>query len=197
MIFIYKLFLKLFLLFSLLVSIPLLGCGIKNDSKTEKEANLNQAIESPFAVEIQKPIGDELKIETQNINENEFKVIVSNISSNKVYCYYNTSLNGDRVGFHYFPQKRNKDTGEFERFMDGPDNIPAPTPIKPNQSIEFIFSVMDSGEYQLTISYYIDENVAKLLMEKNPFELTIAEKEKVEAAKGKIVSPVMLAIKRK
>jgi len=193
MISILKFYLKLFLLFSPLFSIFIFGCGIEDRSENGKKADIKQPTESQFDINIQKPIGDELKIETQKLNDNEFKVIVSNISSKKVYCYYNTSLNGDRVSFHYFPQKRNQDNGNFERFMDGPDNIPVPAPIIPNQSFEFIFSVMKKGEYQLTFSYFVDENVAKILMKKNPFELTDLEKEKVNLAEGKIVSPVMLA----
>lgn len=193
MILIFEFFLKLSLLFSLPFSIFILGCGIKDTSENEKKADPKQALESQFDVGIQKPVGDELKIETEKLNDSEFKIVVSNISSKKVYCYYNTSLNGDRVSFHYFPRKRNEDNGKFERYMDGPDNIPVPAPIKPNQSFEFVFSVAKKGEYQLIIPYFVDENVAKILMKKNPFELTDSEKEKVDLAKGKIISPVMLA----
>jgi len=182
---------SLFIL-SILLFLLLIGCGSKDILSANTETNLTQNEVKPIDNFFEIPTGNELKIETQRLNTNKFNVILTNISEKKVYCYYTTSPNGDRTSFHYYPEKRNKNSNEFENYSDGPDSLPALSSINPHQSIKFNFSELRKGAYRLTISYLTDENTAKLMTEKIPPELTQSEEERVLKAVKQISTPVMI-----
>ena len=141
--------------------------------------------------EIEKPKGNELKIETQKKNANEYLVKVTNVSERKVFCHYNTSLRGDRVSLNYSPEKRKPNSKEFEPYHNGPDSLPSLKPIEPDQSVQFSYTAFEKGDYRLTITYLIDENVAEILAAKNPFELSKSESEMRFKSERQMQTPTM------
>ena len=176
-----------------LLILLLASCEFKDNSYAKTETNLAQIAEKSVDEFLEIPKGNELKIETQKIGTNEFNVKVTNVSNRKVYCYYTKSLSGDRASFHYYPEKRRKASDNFEKYNGVPDSLPSLSTINPNDLVEFSFSVLEKGEYRLTISYLIDENTAKIMTEKIPPEWTQSEEETVLKSIKQIVTPVMIA----
>ncbi|MGI8787146.1 MAG: hypothetical protein ACR2HG_05220 [Pyrinomonadaceae bacterium] len=160
------------------IGTSLLFFPIKFNSYSNANSKIN-IIRLPEAVDeptILKPNGNELKVEFQILDNNSFKAKLTNISAKKVFCFFVPKSRNGIFGLHHFIEKRKSNSDEFEYFS-GQDSFPPPSPILPNQSIEFQFSAFKKGEYRIKIPYLIDENTVSLYEKKVQPDFTELEEE--------------------
>lgn len=166
------------------IGTSLLFFPVKFDSYSDANNKIN-IIKLPETVDestILKPNGNELKVEFQKLDDNSFKAKLTNISAKKVFCFFVPKSRNGIFGLHHYLEKRKSNSDEFEYFT-GQDSFPPPSPVFPNQSIEFQFFAFEKGEYRVKIPYLIDENIASLYEKKVPPEFTELEEE--QALKSK------------
>jgi hypothetical protein len=185
-------FSQLLVILPVIVLIPFSSSCFLKDNSTVNAKMSDVHIGLNNENEIKKPNGNEIKIETQKKSADEYLVKVTNVSERKVFCHYQVSLRGDRASMHYSPEKRNPNSKEFEPYHNAPDSFPSLKPIESGQSVQFSYAAFEKGEYRLSVTYLIDENVAEVLAPKNYFELNEYESEIRSKSERQMQTPIML-----